>query len=364
MSALNTDVIAERALGCWRHVARPGCPIELYVRVSDRRRIERSAVRDIHDAGVAVRAFLVGDQRAGFAACVGFSDAAIARAARMAESRLHPVARSTPEGREASERWSDLDPPIELPSADEIRSWGAPEEFEWIEAGTTSEALVGPSGWVAIRRRHRTWARTLEHPQLLVARRVTSKWDQVAVARPTWEISRRSSWVGLLPEAVAPIVPRLIEEYAEKLPRAWSISDEPRHPEGLVGGTFDDIGFETRPTPVRPISAEGRLEYFLRRSFRDPPSLGFSNLVLHGNDREAPPKVCAVASGSRLVALGPDDWVLELDLGEGEKRRVRSTPSALAASFGPTMGAPRPTADGPIVPGTVIDTQILAAESP
>src|SRR5262245_66534182 len=99
MRAVDTEVIASRALGCWERVTQGPRPIELYVRLSERRRIERSAVREIHDAGNAVRAFFDHGAGAGFGACVGFSDVAIESATHMADSRRHPVLESTPLGR-------------------------------------------------------------------------------------------------------------------------------------------------------------------------------------------------------------------------------------------------------------------------
>ena len=172
-------------------------------------------------------------------------------------------------------------------------------------------------------------------------------------------ISPSSRWLALLPEAAAPILPLLVRRCGAKLPSTWSVTDEPSHPEGLVGGCVDDAGYETRATHLGRSSPNDYGGFFQRRSFRDSPAAGLSNLVVNATDHEDQPEVSATASVGRVVPLGPDDWVLELDLMNGDKKRVRLSPAALAGSLGPTFGSLRPTPDGPVVPGILLDTQSL-----
>ena len=169
------------------------------------------------------------------------------------------------------------------------------------------------------------------------------------------EISPHSRWLALMSEAAAPILSLLVRRCGEKLPSTWAVTDEPSHPEGLVGGRVDDAGFETRTSHPGMTSPE----FFQRRSFRDSPTTGLSNLIVKATDRQDRPEVFAIVSGSRVVPLGPEDWVVELDLIDGDKWRARLSPSVLAGSLGPTFGSSRSTPDGPIVPGILLDTQSL-----
>jgi hypothetical protein len=180
-----------------------------------------------------------------------------------------------------------------------------------------------------------------------------SKWDPTFVEVPDVELDLSSQRLAVLPQAASPIVALLARHCGEKLPNGWTVTDEPRHPEGLVGGTFDDAGFTS--------DSEGA--FFQRRSFRDPPEAGGSNLVLHATDNETCPSVSGIVSRSRVLPLQLEDWVIELDFVDEGRKYLRTSPRALVASLSATFGAHRATADGPIVPGLVLDTQSLTIEN-
>lgn len=349
---MDTEVIMERALGCWRRIARESGRIELYVKVSDRRRVEANdAVREVHDAGVAVRLFDERGGRARFGACVGSSDGAIVWAAREAHKGGEQVCGLTPDGREGDYRSTDLDPMLAPAEPEELREWVRRDRLEWIEAGTTTEILIGPTGWVAQRRRQRIWWRTLEEPARILAKRVTTQWEPGSNELLKVSIESGTAKIALLPDGAAPIVAALAARGGEELPTSWVLTDEPSHPEGLVGGRFDDAGFPTKT------DSGGCL---CRRSFRDPPEMRPTNQVLRSTDTEMSPRVAGIASRARVIPLGPEDWVVELDLPHGEKRWFRGEPAHLAQACCATFGAPRVTADGPIVPGIIVDTQRLS----
>src|SRR5262249_59841922 len=130
----------------------------------------------------------------------------------------------------------------------------------------------------------------------------------------------------------APIVAALAARCGKKLPTSWTLTDEPSHPDGLVGGRYDDAGFPTK---------SGSREYLWRRSFREAPEMGSTNLVLRSTDTESSPRAAWVASRARVIALGPDDWVVELNLPHGNKRWLRGAPARLAQACCATFGAPR-----------------------
>jgi hypothetical protein len=287
----------------------------------------------------------------------------------------HPVAAATPEIADSiPQDRSDLDPALALPNEQEMRSWlGRDRSISWIEAGITSEVLIGPAGWIAMRRRHRVWAGAASKGKLGAAR-VASKWEDalfaaMAEARvPSVEISKRSGCLVFLPEAAAPIVTALVRRFhsapnASDVPggRGWSVVDDPELADGLVGGAVDDAGF---PSKTLILADRGAVlghfgdarGCFRRRSFREAPIAGPSNLVVRGNGLEGDPAARGIVDRCRVLPLAVDVWVLELDLlGDTERRYVRTAPERLLAGCRLALGAPRVTPDGPAVPVLIFE---------
>jgi hypothetical protein len=260
---------------------------------------------------------------------------------------------------------ADLDPDDPLPGAEELSTTiSHHRELEWIEAGVTVEVLVGPPGWLTIRRRNRVWALSHESGEpSLVARRGLADWNRVldrqwAVPTTSHPKMEGSQDLILAPAAAAEIVSALVGSFhgshsvwVEAGP-GWDVTDEPSDPRGLAGGDFDDVGFPSRSTALaREGIWVGRIEgpgSYRRDSFKDPPVEAASNLVMgSGTNQPSPTRALSVC---RLIRLSREFWVLELETADSRRRWIKVRPEELVAKCAGRLGAPTLTSSGPIVP--------------
>jgi hypothetical protein len=250
-----------------------------------------------------------------------------------------------------------------------------------VEAGTTIEVIVGTEGCLAVRRRHRVWALDERAGARVVAMRGLAGWEDLVDDHPKAFADRSGGRAGdpsihlLTPEAAAPLVAALAEAFHgqdsppwEPAGLGWSLSDQPSHPNGLAGGSFDDVGSaSTTRTLAKDGSWAGNLSgpgMAWRRSYREPPVTTWSNLVL-GGDRAAPPDDDSEIAGTkvdrcRVMRMSRDLWALELaptELADGSKPPtlwVRTHPKALLDACTGTFGCKRVTSEGVITSGLVL----------
>lgn len=384
---LDVDAIVEHARASWRDATlrAPHTRVEFYAKVAERARVQRGHAHRSADygrsieSGIAIRVFTSHLEGAGFAAASGFSRDAARWVLDRAVARGSVVSGVSPdtEGIERGDTW-DLDPVQFVPPRSELLTeMGESPSVDWIEGGTTAEVLVGTTGWLAVRRRHRVWGLVGTGTARIIAGRSLAGWRE---ARSRSEVESANALAGrlpasqtvtLLPEASAPIVQAAVGwahlgEPSKDIAggSGWSVEDDPLHPEGLSGGVLDDAGFTAAP---RVLAREGDLVGRLsgpgtlrRRSFREPPRAAPSNITMPaGLELENRP-LGEVADKCRLIPLSPELWVLDLEIlsGNGMPRRrayVRVRPAELLGGCARRIGEPQITGSGPIVPSLVFD---------
>lgn len=362
------DAFVERARTLWqRATPQNGTKLELYLKRTERIRSARERIHRVLDAGVAVRTIKPRRREAGFAAAAGQSDAAVRWAVDRSLREDYTVSATTPDG-VPEIRW-DIDPPSPLPTEDRLRRWhhGHPG-IDWIEAGTTDEILVGPTGWVAVRRRHRVWGLVGRDVPVLMARRGIPDLDEVFAAPMPAPRGRLAATTGggvaFLPTAAAPLVAALVRRFhmsADAAARAggpgWSVIDDPTTQIGLVGGDFDDVGHSTRPIELsvggRIIGCLDSAGCFYRKSYRMPPTTHASNLLIAPVDASLDDDV-DVVSRCRVIPLSADEWVLEMERDRGG-HYARVAPESLLRGCISGIGPVQVTADGPIIPSLIFD---------
>lgn len=321
-----------------RRVASRGTAIEIYTRRSRRVRVRiEPGVGRVEergwDAGTTVRTHDPSTSRLGFAAASGRAAIEAVPLTRFAlESAVHVPGASTPWSRRGEGVLRDLEPTLELPSSGRLSDWleraaagTARPATRWIEAAATVEA-VAAEGLCWLRTRRRVWAVALGEglPETSAARSLEAL--PRVPAGPDPAAPREGPLRGPLrfgPRALAVLVPSLVRALHGTAPPlglevgpGWDLRDDPRSPGAVVGGDFDDCGFEAVP---RPLAAGGRViggvhgRGTLRRgSYRDFPESGPSLLVV------TPPM--AALSEDRLDVLSlrlematPKSWRLEMD---------------------------------------------------
>jgi len=360
--------------------------IELFAKTSIRSRATRdvdgSGVTFDHarESGIAVRVSRAGHDHSGFAAASGLSSDSVRWAVDTAFTLCAQATSSAPDPSDSiePERW-DLDPSVAVP--DELTLTGgltSRPNLQWVEAGTTTEVLIGAEGWLAARRRHRVWALGGGGSPKLVAQRGFAGWEELVDASDRAEFAPSPSdsidlgLVALTRDAASSVVAALVDAFhgpasvpSGECGHGWEVSDEPVRPDGLVGGSFDDAGF---PSLSRALAGEGLWQGKLggpgtlrRNSFRDPPSEAPSNLFIPSGKAESVPAHVAVARRCRVLQLSHELWVLELDFDnfsnrrDWERRWVRVRPRALVAACASRLGHTKATANGPIVPGLLFE---------
>ena len=360
--------------------------VELFIKLSGRTRVTRTpqgggvTLDHAHESGLALRVMSAGRDCSGFAATSGLSTEALRWALDVANSyEAHaPCSGPGPMDVIPSERW-DCDPDADLPSRGALAErLVAHPEFEWLEAGTTLEVLVGAEGWLTGRRRHRVWALESGSSPRLVAQRGFDALDALFDgagrgssdrAHPT---ANDLGVLGLTPDAASPVVTALVDRFhvAGKEPftesgPGWTVADEPERPDALSGGSFDDVGFQSS-TRVMAEGGSWRGEIggpgsFWRTSFRQPPMEHTSNLVVPAGDATAFPDRSAVARRCRVLKMSSELWVLELELESGggveapRRHWVRVNPRELLDACTARLGGATVTSGGPIVPGLLLE---------
>jgi predicted Zn-dependent protease len=377
--SLDVDAFIERANVLWGEVAQRTNRgrVELYAKTSRRLRVARDltgrevTINSAHESGLAVRTSRPGQDRSGFAASSGFSEDAARWVASVANDSevLVTAAAPGPEHSIASQR-RDLDEDVPLPTSEALTTCVmANPGAEWVEAAVTLEVLVGAEGWIAARRRNRLWALAGDGRPYLLAQRGFEAWEQLVNRRegPTSLGTHPKSpgWTELVlqPDAAGIVVAALVESFHldsasewVEAGKGWSVADEPLNPNGLAGGSFDDVGFPAAPRVLASdglwVGSLGGPGTFRRSSFREPPSESVSNLMVPEGTIKSSPGL--VARRCRLLRLSTNLWVLELDLPEGPFW-IRTNPRQLLAGCRYRMGGARLTPAGPIVPAIVFE---------
>ena len=383
--SFETDAIVDHVWTLWRDLSARArkCGVELYAKVSSRTRIERaessarSPMRQALETGIAIRTLRSLEDGAGFAAASGLSHEVATWVLDRALEREMRVSAESPELlMSIPPSSSDLDPDHALPARGElIGALDRNPMLRWLEAGTTIEVLVGPSGWRMVRRRQRVWAMLNNARTRLLARRGLNRWqdplERVSARHNLGKAGHNRTLQSLvfLPEAASPIVSALtVAFHTAKAPSniqggtGWTLDDDPLRSDGLAGGTFDDAGF---PAERLSLAVEGRKVGGIhgpgalrRRSFREPPLPAPSNLTIPSGEPLGDLGDCAVAESTRVIRTHPDLWVLELELsptvGQSEKNGsrgyVRLSPRELLERCEARLGEQGVTAEGPIIP--------------
>ena len=364
--ALEIDELVGIARDRWRDASArvSTVPLELFVKLAMRRRVTRDALgggsssASALESGLAVRSFFSSHGVAGFASSSGLSSDALDWVVDTACANRGNTSASAPAvGFGVPELREDLDPASDLP--DEVTLTHALKErphAQWVEAGTTIEILVGIDGWVAARRRHRLWA-FLETPEPhLVAQRGWKDWERLLDVEP----DATGEPLILSPRAAAPVVAALASAFHSpessrpaQIGAGWALADQPGHPYGLTGGSFDDAGFPTTDRVLAGngswLGAVGGPGSYWRGTFRQAPKESFSNLVVSPAEAQTRPLPAAPVGRCRVMRLSPDVWVLELG-----RKWVRVHPAELLAACSEFLGTPQVTSEGPIVPAMVL----------
>ncbi len=241
----------------------------------------------------------------------------------------------------------------------------------WIEAGRTVEILVGHGGLATLRSRTRIWAMGSADrgrpPRTLAARRLaslsTDGWAEPDVDRapvvgegigPPRPVLFEGRAACELVRYLATVVHGKGASLGTPVGPGWRVADDPRDPEGLAGGSFDDTGFST----TRRVLSDGRqvvgtLEergHSWRPSFRDPPETLFTTLSIPGERGEIPPKARRIGF-LRVHRLTPARWVLETPGPTYVEADPRDLVRRCLAAFGP----PRRLLPGVSAPSLLFD---------
>lgn len=354
-------------------VAARGARVEVFVRASIRLRATHTghAVETLEgtERGVAVRVRELRRNGEGFAAATFGSDATTAEwlTRRAAEDARHAPP-GTGAWREEPVERDDLDTVLDLPSPEGLASWlerawgflvervrdadrASPLPTAWVETAASTEVLLDDLGTRAVRTRRRAWAMALcrgralpdapERPRFLVGREFAEldagtwaeDFDESPGPTRLPERPPPLPWL-LTPQAAASLIPALVtvlhgsSRTGGTVGAGWSVHDDPLHDRGLVGGAFDDLGFEAGRLVLasegqlrRPLAGPGT---FRRPSFRDRPAPYPTTLVLTPPSVGRPERYYRI-QGLRLHPLDEGRWVLELD---GVRREADATGEA------------------------------------
>lgn len=394
-------------------IAARGSRVEIFVRASRRVRAVHSGVGletvEGTESGVGIRVRDRARRGEGFVAATFAADTSPVEALvrRALDDALHAPTTSSV-WRDAPVERSDIDSNSTLPSSEALaawlsRAWGfladrvkeadatSPRPSAWVETAETTEVLLDDLGTRALRSRRRAWAMALfrgraladapERPRFLVARDFDSldagTWaeDFDESPGPTRLPERPPAlpWV-LTPQAAAQLLPSLAavvhapgRRPGGRVGPGWRLFDDPTHERGLVGGTFDDLGFDAGRLELadgevvrRSLDGPGT---FRRPSYRDRPEPHPTTLVLEPPDAGRPEQYYRVQA-IRLHPLRGDRWILELD---GVRReadagveafqgaRAAVSPQALVEACIGGVGAPRAAGWGVVTPGLVFE---------
>jgi hypothetical protein len=404
LGVLDPDRLLELLERLRRGAGGPGGAnrVELYARSSHRIRARAegtgpSVVEQGEDEGMAVRV-VDGSGRIGFGAASGIDSQALEAALSRATGSPGPaIDRPWLTGTDGVS--TDLDAPIPMPEAGELNAWlaasgsrtGSQGTVGWVECGRTVEALVADGGLRAVRQRNRAWGMQLvslatgdaieERPRLVAARRledlpVDLLRIEIPPAGPPLDLREAGR---RLPVVMGPPVASILlralvgalcapsSQREAPVGPAFAVTEDPRHPESLAGGRFDDAGFATRKTVLvngKVASAADRgAGHYLRESYRDPPRAVFGTLVVADGGSEMPSEALRIEH-LRIRALGNEPWLMEVCGAlekEGQPVRplriafARVRPAEVALRLRETIGASRPCANGVITPTLLLD---------
>ena len=395
------DSLLERLEMLWRSTrgAKAARRVELYARTAIRLRVRAegrgpAVVERGQDEGLAVRV-VDSSGRIGFAAASGIDPQAVGCALSEAAGSPGPaIDRPWSTGRKAVSR--DHDDPMALPEAEELEAWlaGRPGPAAWVECGRTVEALVAEGGLRATRQRNRAWGMRLlsfatgdaieERPRVGAARCLEKLPGDLLTVRipPAAPPLELHDAPGRLPVVISPpaasvLVRALVQALcgaarSGRVPvgPALAVTEDPRHPEGLSGGRFDDAGFETRKKVLMDgkfASAAGTgAGHYLRASYRDPPGPSFGTLVLADGGPEMTAEAVRIEH-LRIHPLDADHWLMEVGGAVEEDGRpvrpvrlafVRTRPTELALRLRGAVGKARPCANGVITPALLLDGRL------
>lgn len=360
--------------------------VEVYCKESSRVRASRGVtsgaleVSFANESGMAVRIGAAAGQRSAFASVGGRSRDAMRWAVDTAVAAGEGCgARMLSASEVVGMERLDLDPSERLPASERLKEWiqGSPSA-DWIEAGVTVETLCGDSGWVAVRRRARSWALFDRTQPALAARREAAGWELPeppgsetgSAPFPPGRADART--IILLPEAAAPLVTALATVFhgegsrkGEPVGVGWCLEDDPLHLDGVCGGQFDDAGF---PSARSTLAEGGRVVGILdgpgtyrRPSFRDAPTPGISTIRVLQDPPLSPPAGLLVRR-CRVLPLEVDSWALELDGADlsggsarGETWSLRADPRRLILACTGPSGVARLTGEGVLTPSLVFE---------
>lgn len=327
-----------RAWDLARHEAASGTAIEIYTRRSRRIRLRSEpGVGRIEergwDAGTAVRTHDPSTSRIGFASSAGCAANAAVLLTRVAlESAVRVPELCAPWLRRGAEVLRDLEPSLELPSAGRLSDWldgaataAVPPATRWVEAAATVEA-VAAEGLSWVRSRCRVWAVAVGGglPESSAARSLEALPPVPAgPGLPPASAGPLRGPLRIEPRALGVLVPALVRALHGDPPArdldvgpGWAVRDDPLMPGAVVGGAFDDSGFDAVP---RALARECRVvggvygPGTLRRgSYRDLPEPGTSLVVVTPPVEPVPEDRVDVLS-LRVEVVTPKSWRLEMD---------------------------------------------------
>jgi hypothetical protein len=178
--------------------------------------------------------------------------------------------------------------------------------------------------------------------------------------------------LAMAPDAASAIVAALVERFhgpnrTRHSPAGpgWTLSDEPSRPDALSGGSFDDAGFQASKTVLAERGVlDGGLGgpgHYWRKSFRQPPMEGESNLVMPPGQPDDSLHGAPLARRCRVLKMTSELWVLELGfkpsaaVAAAGSSWMRVNPVALLEACRSQLGGLKVTAGGPIVPGLLFE---------
>jgi hypothetical protein len=338
--------------------------VEIYVKHARRWGLRRGLhEHEVSETGAACRWEVGGGRVAAHVAMSGTDRARLQHDLEGATSAPRGDGRSLAAGTDFPRERIDLETVTAQFEPEALREWMASAaSVESFELGMTTEVLVGPSGWLAVRTRARSSALIAPGSQLTARRGF-----EVADLTESMEESTAGTLgedLRLAPSAASPLVMTLVqavhsspEWIGTETGKGWDVIDDPLAPQGLAGGAFDDAGF---PTARRTLAEGGKIMGALdgpgsywRRSFRDPPRSLPSTIVIGAGSPSTASEHRGGYPRCRVIPLGSNGWILELP---GDVNRyARTDPGELLRACNGVYGRPVATPDGPITPGLVFD---------
>jgi hypothetical protein len=364
-----------------------------------------------YDEGCAVRLTSHRGRRAAFAATSGSKATSLRWAVARCREGLTPAVQREHWSHGDGAAVSDREGEHHLPAVEELTGWleraretlaadGFPrlDPLElsiavaatvesWVAEGGLRASRARTRGWALMRTRE-AWAGDRASKPVMVARR---RWAELPPG--AWRMAledRRLPKQGDVPPPATGVPVLFSPECSALLVRAlaralhaagrepgfevgpaWKVYDDPRGPDALFGGSFDDAGFTTRRKRLANGNRscgciEGRGHY-RRPSFRDRPSPSPCHLRVSPTPGAAPADGIVVTA-LELSPVAPDRWVLGLEgaILEGGRPAgvlrpsfVSIAPEDLVCRCVATVGPPRPSHLGIETPALLFTPLLL-----